>query len=382
MRRTLVVTNDFPPRVGGIQTFLHELARRRPPDCVAVFTSSWAGAEAFDEAQPFPVHRYARSVMLPVPSVARRAEALLHAYSCDSVIFGAAAPLGLLAPRLRAAGADRIIALTHGHEAGWAGVPGGSPLLHRIGDGVDVVTYLGEYTRAKIAAALSPAAARRMARLTPGVDADLFHPGVDGSGVLERHGLAGRKVVVCVSRLMPRKGQDVLVAAMPALRSRVPDAALLLVGDGPYRDHLERLVDRLDLRGHVVLTGKVAADELPAHYAAGDVFAMPCRTRNRGLDVEGLGIVYLEASATGLPVVAGDSGGAPDAVREGVTGFVVPGKDRARVADRLSELLLNPSTAAEMGRAGRAWVERSWRWERVAERLDGLLDVPRLTGPR
>ncbi len=375
MSRTLVVTNDFPPRLGGIQTFLHELARRRQPDEVVVFTSSWPGAAEFDQAQAFPVHRYRRSVMLPVPSVARRAEALLHAYTCDTVLFGAAAPLGLLGPRLRAAGARRIIALTHGHEAGWAGVPGGSPLLRRIGDGVDVVTYLGEYTRAKIAAALSPQAAASMARLTPGVDADFFHPSVDGAAIRERHGLVGRKVVVCVSRLMPRKGQDVLVETLPALRARVPDAALLLVGGGPYRDHLERLAERVGVRDHVVMTGSVPWAELPAHYAAGDVFAMPCRTRNRGLDVEGLGIVYLEASATGLPVLAGDSGGAPDAVLEGVSGHVVAGRDRARVVDRLTELLVDAERAAELGRAGRDWVERSWRWERVSERLDALLAV-------
>ena len=129
---------------------------------------------------------------------------------------------------------------------------------------------------------------------------------------------------------MPRKGQDTLVQALPAIRSRVPGAALLLVGGGPYRERLERLVDRTGMADHVVMTGPVPVDELPAHYAAGDVFAMPCRTRNRGLDVEGLGIVYLEASASGLPVVAGDSGGAPDAVLAGETGLRRPRPGRRR----------------------------------------------------
>jgi phosphatidyl-myo-inositol dimannoside synthase len=373
MTRTLVVTNDFPPRLGGIQTFVEELVRRRPEGSVVVYTSSWGDTSLYDARQPFPIVRYRRSVLLPTPDVARHAVELLRSYGCDSALFGAAAPLGLLGPRLRAAGADRIIALTHGHEAGWAGVPGGSPLLRRIGEGVDVVTYLGSYTRTRIAAALSPAAAARMAQLTPGVDDTFFRPDADGESMRRRYGLRGRKVIVCVSRLMPRKGQDVLIEALPAIRSRVPDAALLIVGGGPYHAHLRRLVDSTGVREHVVLTGAVPWAELPAHYAAGDVFAMPCRTRNRGLDVEGLGIVYLEASATGLPVVAGDSGGAPDAVLDGETGYVVPGRDLATVAERISGLLLDEATAGRLGRRGRAWVEEQWRWEQIADRFDALL---------
>ncbi len=373
MRRTLVVTNDFPPRLGGIQTFVEELVRRRPADSVVVYTSSWGDTWEHDRVQPYPIVRYRRSVLLPTPDVARRCVQLLRTYDCDSVLFGAAAPLGLLGPRLRASGAERIIALTHGHEAGWAGVPGGSPLLRRIGDGVDVVTYLGAYTGARIAAALSPAAAARMAQLTPGVDETYFHPGVDPSFIVERHGLTGRKVIVCVSRLMPRKGQDVLLRALPAIRSRVPEAVLLIVGEGPYRAQLEHLVDSLNLRPHVVMTGAVPWSELPAYYAAGDVFAMPCRTRNRGLDVEGLGIVYLEASSAGLPVVAGDSGGAPDAVLDGETGYVVPGRDAATVADRISGLLVDEELARRLGARGRQWIEDQWSWERTAQRFDELL---------
>ncbi len=156
-------------------------------------------------------------------------------------------------------------------------------------------------------------------------------------------------MIVCVSRLVPRKGQDILIRAMPVVRRRLPDAALLLVGSGPHQSTLEGLAAEFGVAPHVVFTGPVPWSELPAHYAAGDVFAMPCRTRRGGLDVEGLGIVYLEASATGLPVVAGDSGGAPDAVREGETGFVVGGRDVGAVADRLVTLLADPALAAPDG---------------------------------
>jgi phosphatidyl-myo-inositol dimannoside synthase len=180
-------------------------------------------------------------------------------------------------------------------------------------------------------------------------------------------------VVVCVSRLVPRKGQDALVRALPAIRRRVPDAALLLVGGGPYRSTVEKLAARYGVREHVVFTGSVRWPELPAYYAAGDVFAMPCRTRRGGLDVEGLGIVYLEASAIGLPVVGGNSGGAPDAVRDGETGYVVSGRDVPAVADRVACLLEDRTLATRLGMAGREWVENQWRWDSQAQRLSTLL---------
>ncbi|TYB44530.1 glycosyltransferase family 4 protein [Actinomadura chibensis] len=372
--RTLFVTNDFPPRPGGIQAFVHGLAARRPPGSVVVYAPAWKGDAAFDAAQPFPVVRHPGSLMLPEPGVRRRAAEIMRAEGCDSVVFGAAAPLGLLAPALRRHGAERLVGITHGHEAGWAALPVARRLLARIGDDTDVLTYLGEYTRSRMARVLSPDAAARMARLAPGVDEQAFRPGAGGDEIRARHGLAGRPVAVCVSRLVPRKGQDALIRAWPRVQRMVPDAALLLVGGGPYRADLERLAASCGVAGSVVFTGGVPWEELPAHYDAGDVFAMPCRTRRRGLDVEGLGIVYLEASATGLPVVAGDSGGAPDAVLDGETGLVVPGRSASRIAEAVGGLLADAGRARRMGERGRAWVERDWRWETQAARLAKLLD--------
>ncbi|MFG1871004.1 glycosyltransferase family 4 protein [Micromonospora arborensis] len=372
MTRTLLITNDFPPRPGGIQSFVHNLAVRQPAGSVVVYASSWRGAEKFDADQPFEVIRERTRVLLPTPLIARRAARLARAYECDTVWFGAAAPLGLLAAGLRRrAGVRRVVALTHGHEVGWAALPAARPALRRIGRGVDVTTYLGEYTRSRLARVLDGVTELR--RLAPGVDVDTYHPTVDGEQVRARLGLTDRPVVVCVSRLVPRKGQDMLIRALPEIRRRVPDAALLIVGGGPYRATLEKLARQAGVERDVVFTGSVPSAELPAHYAAGDVYAMPCRTRNRGLDVEGLGIVYLEASATGLPVVAGDSGGAPDAVREGETGYVVRGRDIAQLADRVARLLADRDLARELGAAGRAWVEREWRWEAQAERMAALL---------
>jgi phosphatidylinositol alpha-1,6-mannosyltransferase len=374
MGRTLLITNDFPPRAGGIQQFVHNLAVRQPADSVVVYASTWKGADAFDAEQPFEVIREDTSVLLPTPAVARRAAELARAHDCDRVWFGAAAPLGLLADGLRrTAGIRRAVALTHGHEIGWAALPGARQALRRIARGNDVVTYLTDYQRVRLDRALH--GLTDLHRLPPGVDVDAFHPGVDGSAIRRRYGLTGRPVIVCVSRLVARKGQDMLIRALPLIRRRVPGAALLLGSGGPYRPKLERLVREHDVESDVVFTGSVPWAELPELYAAGDVYAMPCRTRAGGLDVEGLGIVYLEASATGLPVVAGDSGGAPDAVREGETGYVVGGRDVHAIASRIVDLLADPVRAKEMGAAGRSWVEREWRWERQAGRLETLLNL-------
>jgi phosphatidyl-myo-inositol dimannoside synthase len=368
LTRALLVTNDFPPRPGGIQQFVYNLAIRQPAGSLVVYASMWRGAAKFDADQPFKVVRERTGMLLPTPAVARRAAQLARAHGCDTVWFGAAAPLGLLAAGLRRrAGVTRAVAQTHGHEAGWAALPGARGLLRRIGDGVDVVTYLGEYFRRRLAPVLDGRTELR--RLAPGVDTDLYHPGVDGTEVRRRYGLSDRPVIVCVSRLVSRKGQDALIQALPVVRRRVPDAALLVVGGGPDRDRLRRLAGDLP----VVFTGSVPWPDLPVHYAAGDVYAMPCRTRRRGLDVEGLGIVYLEASAIGLPVIAGHSGGAPDAVREGETGYVVGGRDLGALTDRLVTLLTDRDLAHRLGRAGRAWVEAEWRWDTQADRMSALL---------
>jgi phosphatidyl-myo-inositol dimannoside synthase len=391
MRRTLIVTNDFPPRQGGIQSFVHELALRLDPDRLTVYAPKWDGDAAFDAAAPFEVVRHPTSLMIGGPSVRRRAAALARSRQAEVVIFGASAPLGLITPVLRRAGVRRAIAITHGHEAGWAALPVARQMLRRIGDETDVVTYLGEYFRVRLADALSPQAAARMARLHPGVDAGVFHPDPEARQLIrDRYGLAGRPVVVCVSRLVPRKGQDTLLRAWPAVIAKIPDAALLIVGGGSNARTLHQLARRTGLaasvhsaglvpqaaaRPSVYFTGPVPQAELPAHYAAGDVFSMPCRTRRGGLDVEGLGIVYLEASATGLPVVGGDSGGAPDAILAGETGYVVGGRDVAAVSGRLIALLQDPAGAKAMGEKGRAWVERDWSWDLTASRLRALIDA-------
>lgn len=375
MNHTVVVTNDFPPRAGGIQSFVHGLVSRMDPTSVTVFAPSWRDSASFDADQDFEVVRFPGTLMLPEPRVTRQAAALVRDRGASQVLFGAAAPLGLISPSLRRSGAENIVAITHGHEAGWAGIPGMRQVLRSVGKRTDRLTFLGEYTRNRIASALRPADADRMRRLFPGVDDEAFHPRNRAEGLARRksYGLADRPVVVCVSRLMPRKGQDQLIASWRDVQRAVPEAALLIVGGGPYREKLQQLVAEQGLDHDVVITGSVPWEQLPACYAAGDIFVMPCRTRNRGLDVEGLGIVYLEASATGLPVIAGNSGGAPDAVLAGRTGFVVDGTDSAEVVSRIVQLLNDEQLRTDMGMAGRAWIEQQWRWDHIIRRLQLLL---------
>ncbi|HEY4018566.1 MAG TPA: glycosyltransferase family 4 protein [Pseudonocardiaceae bacterium] len=377
MRRTLLVTNDFPPRQGGIQTYLHTLAGHLPPEDLVVYAPAWEqGVEhhpEFDAAQPYRVVRHPTSLMLPTPDVAGRACAILREERCEAVWFGASAPLALLTPALRAAGAKRVVACTHGHEVGWSMLPGARQALRRIGSTVDVLSFVSRYTRSRFSAAFGRLAP--LEQLPSGVDIETYRPNPAARAEIRaRHGLGERPTVVCISRLVPRKGQDMLIRAFPAIRERVPGAALLIVGGGPYADKLHALARETGVAEDVIFAGSVPWAELPAHYAAGDVFAMPCRTRGRGLDVEALGIVFLEAAAAGLPVVVGRSGGAPETVRDGVTGQVVDGRDVAELADVVGGLLADPERAAKMGAAGREWMREEWRWADLAERLRSWLD--------
>jgi phosphatidylinositol alpha-1,6-mannosyltransferase len=371
-RRLLLVTNDFPPRPGGIQSFLYGVVSRLPAENVVVLTSRWRDWEKWDAAQPFEVIRHDTKVLLPNPAVRRHAVEVFRDHGCTDVWFGAAAPLGLLAPALRAAGAQRIVATTHGHEIGWGAIPGARALLRRIAGDVDVLTYLGDYTRTRLTDAIGPHA-DRLQRLAPGVDTDMFNPDVDGAAKRAELGWADRPVVVCVSRLMPRKGQDVLVRALPGIRRRVGDVGLLLVGGGPSRSRIESLVKEYGVGDSVHITGSVPFEQLPSYYRAGDVFAMPCRERLRGLDVEGLGMVFLEAAACGLPVVAGRSGGSTDAVLDGENGSLVDGSDIADVAAAVGELLLDKPKAQAMGVRGREWVTERWTWQTATGRLEQML---------
>lgn len=378
MRRTLLVTNDFPPVVGGIQSYLEEYTRRLPCQDLVVLASTpprgpRAAAEQ-DAALPFAVHRMATQVLLPTPQVRRRMSELIADEGIETVWFGAAAPLGLLGRAAHRAGATRVIASTHGHEVGWSMLPGSRQALRRIFREADVVSYISDYTLGRLRPFMRPD--QQVLRLPSGIDVERFRPDPAARRALRaRYHLGQSPTVVCVSRLVARKGQDSLIRAWPRVVEQVPDAQLVIVGWGPYAKRLALLKRASPVRGSILLTGPVPAEELPAHVAMGDVFAMPCRTRGGGLDVEGLGIVFLEASACALPVVAGDSGGAPETVIEAVTGNVVDGLDERALVDVLVTQLADPALRERMGRAGRRLMEERWTWPTLTDSLTEAINA-------
>ncbi|TRZ84671.1 MAG: glycosyltransferase family 1 protein [Streptomycetaceae bacterium] len=379
MATTLFVTNDFGPRAGGIETFIIGLIERLPHGSVVVYTSAQDGAHEYDEQwfSQFGVRvvRDPGKILLPTPLVARRVGKLARELRATTACFGAAAPLGLLAPTLRRAGVVKIVALTHGHEVWWSKVFPFNVAMRRIGKTVDVITYLGEFTRSAISRALPSASQKAMVKIAPGIDVEHFSPDIDATLLRNSLGLADKAVIVSVGRLVHRKGQDRLIEALPIILSKIPNAHLLVVGQGPYLERLETLATTKGVSDHVSFIGRIHYSELPKYFRVGDVFAMPSRSRFFGLEVEGLGIVYLEASACGIPVIAGDSGGAPDAVLENVTGLVVDGTNVESIADAAISILSNPAMAKAMGIAGREWIVDSWSWQLWAKKFKNVLGI-------
>ncbi|MBN4927945.1 glycosyltransferase family 4 protein [Hoyosella rhizosphaerae] len=375
MRRTLLVTNDFPPRPGGIQSYIHTLASLVPPDDLVVYAPKWRGDThtRFDSEQPFEVVRHPTTLMVPSPGVLKRAREIVRDRNCSAVWFGAAAPLALMTPFLRRSGVERAVACTHGHEVGWSMLPVSRQSLRVIGETADVITYVSKYTRGRFASAFGANAA--LEHVPPGVDTNVFRPDSAARESLRaRYRLGERPTIVCLSRLVPRKGQDMLIRALSGIRSHIDGAALVIVGGGPYGQQLRKLARECGVEDDVIFTGSVPSDELAAHHAMADVFAMPCRTRGAGLDVEGLGIVFLEASASGVPVVAGRSGGAPETVLDHETGHVVDGRSVAEITEAITAVLSDLDRARMMGKAGREWVTQNWQWGTMARRLQTFID--------
>ena len=374
--KILCITNDFGPRAGGIETFVMGLIERAPKGSMIVYTSSQGDTTSYDQGwlQDFGVEviRDRSKILLPTPRVIRSVKKVIARDSIRQVFFGAAAPLGVMARTLLKKGVMNVVALTHGHEVWWAKLWPFSSAITFIGNNVDHLTYLGDFTRSEIAKALSPKAKSRLIKIAPGIDTGHFAPDSTSEQLRKDLGLVDKKVIVSVGRLVHRKGQDILIQSLPAILGKHPTAHVLMVGEGPYRKDLTKMVERLKLSGAVTFIGRIQYRDLPRYICAGDIFAMPSRSRLAGLEVEGLGIVYLEASSCALPVIAGRSGGAPDAVDEGVTGFSVDGTSPTEVSQAIIKLFDDPISAKAMGAAGRRWIIEKWRWEIWAKEFNSL----------
>ena len=379
MKKILFITNDFGPRAGGIESFIIGLIESLPKNSVVVYTSKQEETLAYDRSwldnYGVEVIRDRSKVLLPTPRVSRAIKKVVKSSEVQVACFGAAAPLALLAKGIRRAGVSHIVAITHGHEVWWAKVFPFSLAIRSIGNSVDALTYLGEFTRREISRALSSKARAALVQLAPGIDVEHFSPRNDSPELRSSLGLDGKKVVVSVGRLVRRKGQDRLIEALPLVRTSIPNAHLLLVGQGSYGKYLKKLAQRKGVAEAVTFVGRVQFAELPTYFCVGDLFAMPSRSRFGGLEVEGLGIVYLEASSCGLPVIAGNSGGAPDAVVAGRTGLVVDGTKVEEISHAVIELLGNPGRATEMGREGRAWAKEHWSWRSWSGQFAEILNL-------
>jgi phosphatidylinositol alpha-1,6-mannosyltransferase len=361
----LLVTNDFPPKVGGIQSYLWELWRRLPPDDFTVLTTPHAGAGAFDAAQPFRVVRTKEPVLLPHPGLRRRIDALASEVGAKLVVLDPALPLGHLGPQL-----DLPYAVVlHGAEVTVPGrLPGARHLLARVLRGASHVIAAGSYPSAEANRAAGVELPTTI--VPPGVDVELFRPLTADARRAGRRRLGlpeDELLVVGISRLVPRKGFDVLIRAAARL-----GVQLAVVGAGRDRRRLERLAAATGAR--VQFLGRIPFDDLPLAYGCGDVFAMLCRTRWAGLEQEGFGIVFLEAAAAGVPVVAGASGGVADAVVDDETGCIVEHPhDVDAVTAALGRLLDDPDERARLGAAGRARAVESFAYDVLAARLGGAL---------
>ena len=374
-KKVLLVTNDLGPRAGGIETFILGLIAGLPKNCLIIYTSAQKGSKSFD-AQLFEkygalVIRDRAKILLPTPRISNRAAKIPAQYQIKNLWFGAAAPLGLMAGTLRAAGATNIVALSHGHEVWWAKIPLLKGLLKKIIKDIDYLGYLGEFTKGEISKVSDQP--EKFVQIAPGIDTNHFTPKQPRADLIQKYQLDGRRVIVSVGRLVHRKGQDELVKAMPKILESFPDAILLLVGEGPIKQMLFNSAKQLGVLTKVIFAGRVSHQELPDYISLGEIFAMPVRSRFSGLEVEGLGIVYLEASACGLPVVVGNSGGAVDAVLDKVTGVLVDGSNADEIAEKICELLANPQAAKQMGQAGRGWVIENWQLSSWSKKFNSLL---------
>lgn len=376
-RRILLVTNDLGPRAGGIETFILGLLAQLNGEGIAIYTSSQDGDLEFDlelkKKYSVEVIRDKTKVLLPSPRVTRDVIKVMKQFDSEIIWFGAAAPLAWMAPRLRKAGAKKIVALTHGHEVWWAKLFPFNLVIRRIGNSVDVITYLGEYTKNAMAKVLGGRV--RLVQIAPGIDVEHFKPVAKSSSLIEKYGLRENLVIMCVGRLVHRKGQDKLIEAMPSILKSNPNAILVLIGAGPRAKKLEALVAKYKIYSNVLFLGRVSYEELPEHLAMADLFIMPSRSRLFGLEVEGLGIVYLEASSCGLPVIAGESGGAPDAVRVGETGFLVDGTNPSAIAEVVSGALSDLPRLRKMGDNGRKWAVENWSWSIWGKKFAELLTL-------
>ncbi len=381
---TLLLAQDFPPMGGGIARLHGELARRFPKGELIVSTPSDPDAAEVDAGLPAIIDRLpigaSRTKTLPgVLFWSRRAASLARQHRVRFVHCGNVKPAGYPArwvyERLRVPyslflyGADL---LSEQHKIRHSAIK--RRMTRAIFGGAAALIAISNWTRDLGLAVLGELGldghGQRLRVVHLGTDPTSFRPGIDPRAVRDRFALpdAGTRWLVTVARLQRHKGMDTVIAALPAILARAPDVRYAVAGAGPDRERLEKLTHKLGLADRVRFLGGVTDQDLPALYNLASVYVGASR-RSERLGVEGFGISLVEASACGLPVVAGNSGGIPDAVQDGETGFLVPPEDPAALADAICRLLGDATLATRLGGNGRRAVETHFNWDRVVRDL-------------
>ena len=368
----LLVTNDFPPKIGGIQNLLYEWWRRLPSESFAVLTSPYSGSKQFDAAQSFEIRRTREPVLLPHPLMVRKINKMAKQVGAELVVLDPALPLGLIGPNLNLPYA----VVLHGAEIVVPGrLPVVSRLLSRVLNNAELIIASGSYPAAEASRVCR--SSKRIDVITPGVDIQRFKVLSSEQRIEARKqfGVAeDAELIVGISRLVPRKGFDVLIRAVARLAIEFPKLRLIVGGDGRDRARLERIAR--ELMSPTTFLGRVSDDDLPKLYGCADINAMLCRSRWMGLEQEGFGIVFAEAAACGVPQIAGRSGGASDAVDHNITGLIV--EDPTRVDDVVSSLrrlLVDKSQLLKMGQASRLRAENLFDYDKLALKLGQVLSV-------
>jgi phosphatidylinositol alpha-1,6-mannosyltransferase len=371
----LLVTELYPPAVGGSAVLFENIYSRLPGVDVTVLTGGASGAPDSAETgvhvvrrpgglapwgvlHPRGLHRHWRSAA-DIARLTRGRRAVVHC--------GRALPEGLAALlSQRLYGGPPYVCWTHGEELSYARSSRELTLLLRLVHRHAAGVIANSHNTSRLLQEIG-VAARDIRVIHPGVDPQRFRPSIESRILRRRLAQDGELVLLSVGRLQRRKGHDLVLRALAHLGSAAGRLRYVIVGHGDERARLEQLAAECGVSGRVTFAGEVSAGELPSYYGAADIFVHPNRAE-RG-DIEGFGIVFLEAAAAGLPVIGGNSGGVPEALEDGVTGFLVDGEGHLDLARRIDALTRSTETRRQMGQAGRARIVRDFTWERAAAHL-------------
>jgi phosphatidylinositol alpha-1,6-mannosyltransferase len=373
MKKILIATIEFPPQRGGVANYLAGLIGALPPDKAAVLAPKMAGVEQFDGGKPYKIYR--KNLVSHLPFVwpkwlltiwhlwrtARREKA-------EAILVGQVLPVGTAAYFLNKIFVLPYFVSCHGMDILTAAEsPRKKKLMSKIFEQASGIIANSEFTKKELIGLAVPENKITVIYPCPGKEEGIGREKVEE--IRKKLGLADKKIILTVGRLVARKGQDKVIEAMPKILEKIPNAIYVIVGNGPEREKLQVLSSKF--QDNILFAGELSEAKKIAFYQLCDVFAMV--PRQIGPDVEGFGTVYLEANRFNKPVIAGRSGGVAEAVADGVTGLIVEPENINQIAEAVIKVLVDKNLADKLGAAGQERVEKEFRWEVQAEKLKNIL---------